>query len=97
MVAVAPAGSLERLRGEVRGLGAGVGEPGSADGEQLASPGGEGLEQRDGFGEAGGLDGLLEGSPALEGGGVAGGEQLPDVFLDAPRDGELDVLVEDLL
>jgi hypothetical protein len=45
----------------------------------------------------GGLDGVLEpGQFALEGGRGAGGEQLAYMLLDAPRDGQLDVLPEDL-
>ena len=40
---------------------------------------------------------MFEAGPlALERGGVAGGEELAEVFLDAPRDGEFDVLLEDL-
>lgn len=43
------------------------------------------------------LTALTSGPGSLEGSDVAGGHDLPDVFLDAPGDGELEVGVEDLL
>ncbi len=46
--------------------------------------------------EPGGPYGPLQVCPGpLERGGVASGHQLADVFLDAPRDGQLEILVQD--
>jgi hypothetical protein len=97
VVAVPPPDPLERLCGQVGRLGPGVGDAGAAEGEQFSSPRAQRLEQGLRFGQGGGGDGVFEAGPlALERGGVAGGEELAEVFLDAPRDGEFDVLLEDL-